>query len=237
MPLSSESGFGPAVALIPAAGSGERMGATLPKTLLPLGGTTVLGLTLKTVLALESIELVVVTVPASHIGLFEEYASDRVKVVSGGPTRKVSVALGLKTLERSGVVEPSTLVVIHDAARCLVSREVLERALGAASEAGAVTTAVPMVDSLIKGEGSEWEPVSREQLWSVQTPQIFRWDLIKRAHAESLVEATDDASLVRRFAPVEIVLGDALNFKLTTPDHYSLAKTLLGDTSLEPKSR
>ena len=123
------------------------------------------------------------------------------------------------------------IVAVHDAARCLVSSELVSRSIDGAIANRAVTAAVPLVDSLkrVDDSGKVVASVPREHLWLVQTLQVFSFELLVRAHTEGGAEATDDASLVERFHPVMIVEGERRNLKITTPEDLLLARCLVGE--------
>jgi 2-C-methyl-D-erythritol 4-phosphate cytidylyltransferase/2-C-methyl-D-erythritol 2,4-cyclodiphosphate synthase len=146
--------------------------------------------------------------------------------VAGGATRQESVRKGLEAVD-------ADLVLIHDAARPLVGRAVIDRVLGAlASDPGAIP-ALPVVDSLRRGGSHVEGEVERDRLWQVQTPQGFRLDAIRQAHRVAAVDATDDAAVLRAAGGrVAIVEGDEGNFKLTTENDFVRAEMLLRSTMI-----
>lgn len=204
-------------ALIPAAGSGTRLGHG-PKAFVEVGGQSLLARAVK---ALHGfVDEVVVALPtgmALPVGV-------RATSIIGGPTRQASV---LALLHATG----AETVLIHDAARPFVPARVIQEVLAAARELGAATAALPCPDTLVRGEAGRWAgPVPREEVWAVQTPQGFRRDLLLEAHERALAEgwaATDDAGLVARLgAEVRLVPGDARLFKVTTAGDLALAWAL-----------
>ncbi len=220
-------------AIVPAAGSGSRMGSQIPKLLLPLAGRTLIEHTLAKLASGRLIDRVILMVPEDRQEDFRRLDFDLpipVDITPGGATRRESVLLGLRAL--AGLLPDSAgdpLVLVHDGARCFVSEAVVRRCICAARLWGAVTAAVPSIDSMkrVSAEGIVQESLERSSLWCVQTPQVFRWSLLRRAHEEALEEATDDASLVERIHQVRVVEGDRMNFKITSPEDLHLAEMLL----------
>ena len=220
-----------AACVIPAAGSGARFGGETPKQFLPLAGVSVLR---RSVLAAASAPEIGAIVVAAPQGLAERAAEEargiaKVRaVVTGGATRVHSVANALAALEG----EPE-VVVVHDAARPLAAPRLFGTAVQGARTHGGAITAI-RVDDTVKRAGADGrvqETVPRDRLWRIQTPQAFRFGLLRDAHREAQAkgwEATDDAALVERVGgTVVVVEGDAMNFKITTPDDFALAERLL----------
>jgi 2-C-methyl-D-erythritol 4-phosphate cytidylyltransferase len=144
----------------------------------------------------------------------------------GGEKRQESVRSGLEALG------PCEWVVIHDGARPLVSTKLIEQGLAAARETGAATCAVPVYDTLklVNEKNIVEKSLDRNHLWLIQTPQVFRYDLLMEAHlkADRRFPAGDDAALVERLgAQVKVFMGSYHNIKVTTPDDLVLASMLL----------
>jgi len=156
--------------------------------------------------------------------IIENYSFTKVKQIClGGQRRQDSVKEGLKRLP------PCSWVVIHDGARPCVTPELIQRGLKMAKRYGAAIAAVPVKDTVkIVGEGNVIESTpERGKLWLAQTPQIFSFDLIKKAY-EREEEATDDASLVERMGyRVAVYLGSYENIKVTTPEDLTIAESFL----------
>jgi len=214
--------------VIPAAGSGSRMRAFIPKLLLELAGVPIIVRTLRTILTLECVEQIVVTAPRDYLEQYERLLvaeSRKVNVIIGGTSRQESVCKALDFIK----ADDDALVLIHDGARCFVTLDVLKRAIEGAVRFHAITVAVPVVDSIKRANGDKvvLESLDRSSLWSIQTPQVFEYGIIKKAHASKCDMSTDDASLVEKVFPVHIVLGDEKNFKVTTPFDLQVAKFLL----------
>jgi len=226
------------VAIIAAGGRGARMGGggRAPKQFLEIAGTPVVVHTLRRFEACATIAEVVVVVPRSEVQAFLELAEKfglrkPARVVAGGETRTESVWRGLKDLRSEDV----GVVAVHDAVRPLVTPEEIDATVRAAEATGAAILAARAVDTIKESDGGEPARVARtldrSRLWHAQTPQCFRYELLRRAYESaraSGVEATDDSSLVERLgAPVQIVEGGARNIKITTPQDLALAEMLL----------
>jgi 2-C-methyl-D-erythritol 4-phosphate cytidylyltransferase len=154
----------------------------------------------------------------------ENKYSKPVEVCAGGKRRQDSVAAGLKKLK------DCDWVVIHDGARPLVTKALIEEGLEAAKETGAAAAAVPVTDT-IKTAGDDrivLETPPRQNLWAVQTPQVFRFGLISRAYQKAKGEVTDDASLVEALGNrVKLYTGSYDNIKITTASDLMVAEVLL----------
>jgi 2-C-methyl-D-erythritol 4-phosphate cytidylyltransferase len=217
-----------ASAIIVAAGESRRMGGT-NKAFARLGGKPVLARVIETFHRCQSISQIVVVVNASKINecrqlINEQGWSDITDICIGGERRQDSVAAGLNHLK------DCDLVVIHDGARPLVTEELIERGLAAARETGAAIAALPVTDT-IKAAGDDRiarETLPRSSLWAVQTPQVFRYEIIKEAHHQPAAEVTDDAALVERLGyKVKLYPGSYDNIKITTPEDLALAEVLI----------
>jgi 2-C-methyl-D-erythritol 4-phosphate cytidylyltransferase len=223
-----------AIALVAAAGSGERLGADRAKALVELAARPLLQWSLDVLGQVESIERIVVALPPELAGPLERLAG-AVKAprgalgVAGGKTRSESVRLALAA---AGAGDP---VLVHDAARPLITVELVEQMLAALGSEGveAATAAAPVTDT-IKRTGQNLvvrETLARSSLWTVQTPQVFRRGALERALAvadDVLAAATDDAWLVERSGgKVMVVPAPRENLKVTTPLDLVVAATLL----------
>jgi 2-C-methyl-D-erythritol 4-phosphate cytidylyltransferase len=212
------------VALIVAAGSGERLGAGGPKALVRLAGRSMLQWSIDALEAVAEIERIVVALPAGVL------APPGVIGVEGGAVRSDSVR---RALAQAGAGE---LVLVHDAARPMLTPE-LARAVIAAlrsdGDAAAAIAAVPVTDTVkrVDTSGTVRETLKRSELWAVQTPQVFRREALERAlavPAHQLAQATDDALLIEREGGrVIVVAASDENLKVTTPLDLKLAELLL----------
>lgn len=223
--------MGHTAALIPAAGLGTRLGRG-HKAFVPLRGKTLLNRCLDAFL--PHVDEIVVALPTSvHFPLgLSCITQGKLKMIHGGQTRQESVYRLLQSTEAS-------FVLIHDAARPFLSADVIRQLCQASQQTGAATAALPMADTLVRGlneaspetHQARWsQPVSREDLWTVQTPQAFERTLLLNAHQQALSDqhvTTDDAGLIARLdLPVQLVQGDARLFKITTPTDLLLAEAL-----------
>lgn len=217
-----------AVALIVAAGRGERLGTDRPKALVLLGGRPMLEWSVEALRAVPAVREIVVALPADWL----HAAPEGVIAVAGGAQRSYSVRAAL---ERGGEHDP---VIVHDAARPLVTAALFTQALEELerSEADAVIAAAPVADT-IKESGRDGRTVARtldrSRLWAIQTPQVFRRAALARALAgpeDQLARATDDAWLIEQAGgTVRIVDGDPGNFKVTTLEDLRIAEFILAD--------
>lgn len=225
---------GTVCALVMAAGRGARMGAGRNKQYLPLAGRPLLTHALEAFERADVVDSVIVVAHPEEVDLCRETVVDAfgarkvASVVAGGHERQDSVRLGLQALPPD-----CRLVLVHDGARPLVSVALIERVAERAWEVGAATAAVPLVDTL-KMVDERLRVVStpdRSAFWRTQTPQGFRREVIEEAHSravESGLRATDDCALVEALGlPVEVVLGDTANIKVTTESDLALAEVLL----------
>jgi 2-C-methyl-D-erythritol 4-phosphate cytidylyltransferase len=220
------------VALIVAAGSGERLGAGRPKALVQLAGRPLVQWSIDAMREVAGLERIVLALPAGAP------APPGVIAVEGGAVRSESVRLALAA---AGEGDP---VVVHDAARPLVTSELVERAIAALEsdpDADAAIAALPVTDTVkrVDSAGAVSETLERSELWAVQTPQVFRRAALERAlrvPAEELARATDDAWLIERAGGrVIVVRASAENLKVTTPFDLRVAELLLaGRAAIEP---
>jgi 2-C-methyl-D-erythritol 4-phosphate cytidylyltransferase len=215
-----------AVALIVAAGRGERLGSGQPKALVPIAGRPMVEWSVAAIRAVEEIQRIVVALPADAV----DAAPAGAVGVAGGAARSQSVR---EALRASGGGDP---VLVHDAARPLAEPELFAQVLGELERSGAdaVIAAAPVCDT-IKEVAADRRTVvrtlDRSRLWAVQTPQVFRRTVLERALAasdETLAAATDDAWLVEQLGGnVRVVDGGTTNIKVTTPTDLRLAELLL----------
>jgi 2-C-methyl-D-erythritol 4-phosphate cytidylyltransferase len=221
--------------IIPAAGSGRRMGAAVPKALLPLGGVPILVHTLRRVQQCSEVDDIVLVVrPGDHQEVENALSGEgpgRVRaILPGGAERQDSVRIGLAALLARGV----GIVLVHDAVRPFVDAATIAAVIEAAYDHGAAVAAIRAKDTvkIIEREGGVPETPDRATCWLAQTPQGFRADLFSSAMEKATsegVRCTDDAGLVERLGhKVIIVQGTERNLKVTTPEDLELAVFLLG---------
>lgn len=220
--------------IIVAGGSGRRAGGTLPKQFRFLGGMPVLARTINNFAeALPGAEIVVV-LPEEHIEFWKNLAARfdvaAHTVAAGGAERFDSVKNGLETLASN-----PELIAVQDGVRPLGSAALIRRVAEAAAEHGAAIPVVEPVDSFRETDEAEAagnapsHVVDRRRLRVVQTPQVFRADILRRAYAAAFrVEFTDDASVVEAAGqPVFLAEGERENLKLTTPVDFVIAEALI----------
>lgn len=217
-------------AIIPAAGSGERLGAAMPKAFVEVAGQTLLK---RSAIAMARVaDVVVVAVPSDQI----EHASAElvdvaaeVHVVAGGAERQDSVAAGLAVIP-----DDVAYVLVHDAARPFVPQSVSQSVVDAL-RAGkqAVVPTLPVIDTMkrVNAEGTVVGTVDRTTLRRIQTPQGFTRDIMNRAYADPTHIATDDSGLVEAMG-IEVITvpGDERAFKITTPADLETANRLAGES-------
>lgn len=218
--------------VIVAAGSASRMGG-IDKVMAPLAGEPIIVRTVRAFQDCDAVKKIVVVTREDLILPITSLCSGMSKlkaVVAGGSSRQESVHLGLNAL--SGEVQ---LVAVHDGARPLVSWQLIDRVIRAANTYGAAAPAIPVKDTIkvVKGGVVEQTP-DRSNLFAVQTPQVFDFDLLrgalKKVEQEQL-QVTDDCSAVEQMGMrVKIVEGDERNLKVTTPMDLKIAQMLLEET-------
>src|SRR5260221_5169751 len=211
----------PLSAVVVAAGRSQRMG--FDKLLTPLGGRPLLLHTLERLQRTEvPAEIILVVRPGSEAEMEAVVAPLRdqgaIRLVPGGVQRQDSVQAGLQA-----VAATSDYVLVHDAARPFVTKELIDVVLAAAKLSDAAVCGAPCSDSLkeVAEDGLVLQTVDRSKLWTVQTPQIFRTQLLRDAYKAALKSGetfTDDTAVVEKMGhPVRIALYNGINFKITTP--------------------
>lgn len=221
--------------VIVAGGSGSRVGGGELKQLRWVAGKPMLLHSLQAFQKIIEVGMVVCVLPKQYAGdpppwLFQ-CDTDRMLISVGGRTRAESVANGLEDLPAE-----CTTVLVHDAARPLVSEAMIRRVIAEAKQGNAAIAALPVVDTLkrVDESGVIIETVSRERLWRAQTPQGFPRTLIERAHREAKSggwhgQVTDDAALCERLGvPVRVVRGSEAAMKVTEEGDFSRAELLAG---------
>jgi 2-C-methyl-D-erythritol 4-phosphate cytidylyltransferase len=218
-------------AVIAAAGSGERLGAGGPKAFVPLAGRPLVEWSIAALRAAAGVRSIVVACPPGHI---HDLGGHDLGVVDGGATRAQSVANALAAVG-------TELVAIHDAARPLVTPELIEgvvATLAADPEAAGAIAATPVTDTIKRAAGGVIETtVNRGRLWAAQTPQVFRVDALRRAlegDPTQIESATDEAMMVEA-AGGRVLIHPAPpeNLKVTTPLDLRVAELLLAERSAQ----
>lgn len=227
-----------ATVLIPAAGSGRRVGAAISKQYLELSGKPILAHTLALFQyhpQIDSIYLIVAAEDQDYCRtrVVEQYGFSKVRrLVIGGRERQDSVRNGLDALAEDGLDEPERPVLIHDGARPLFDNQLLSTLIEVVQQEGACALGVPVKDTIkdVADRKITGSP-DRRRLWQAQTPQGFQYRLIRRASDRALEDgfsATDDAALLERLGyPVAMLEGDYRNIKVTTREDLLIAAALL----------
>ena len=226
------------IALIVAGGSGSRMGGTTVKQLIDVNGKPLMFYALDTFNKNPNIGDIVIVMHPDHIDECEkmcnEYGLNKVSaIVPGGNTRQESVYNGLLEIEKH-IHAPDDIILIHDAARALISNDIIERNIKGCDAFEAIITAIHATDTIVKSIDSDIisETLSRNELYQVQTPQTFKYNVIRYAHERArekdIPDVTDDGKLVMLAGyQVHIVNGSKVNFKVTTEDDLILLKGIL----------
>jgi len=215
------------VAVVPAAGSGERLAAGAPKAFVNLGGRPMLEYALDGLRNSGVVDSIVVAVPPKRTDQAKLVFGGDAIIVAGGADRTESVRLAL------AAIGDAEFVLVHDAARALTPSSLIVRVV-AALQAGhpAVVPGLPVSDTIkaVDANGVVLGTPERSGLRAVQTPQGFQTEVLRRAYERAAAGGfTDDASLVESIGtPVQMVEGDPLAFKITTPNDLLLAEALLG---------
>lgn len=222
-------------ALVVAAGVGKRMGVhETPKQFLQIASLPILAYTLARFESFQDIsQIILVTrqedIKACWSDIVEKYHFKKVKsIVPGGFSRQDSVYQGLQS------VEPETeIVVIHDGVRIFVTEDMVFNSIKAAQSCGGAVLAVPVKDTMkrVSKDGFVYETLDRNELWAIQTPQTFNYQLIRFAHERARQDGfygTDDAVLLERLGfKVKVVEGSYRNIKITIPEDLVLAEMIL----------
>jgi 2-C-methyl-D-erythritol 4-phosphate cytidylyltransferase len=229
-----------ATAIVLAAGEGRRLGGDTPKTYLPIAGRPLVLRTLDRMFSASSVESVVLVVAVEQRARCESLLradaalrNRRWLLQTGGATRQESARRGL---ERVG--PDAAIVIIHDAARPFVSAGLIDRCVEAAAEKQAVAVGLPVRDTIKSVSLEHWiqSTPERSTLWEIQTPQVFKRELIVAAHeraAREGAQVTDDAMVVERIGTrVYVLEGERTNFKITVPEDVWLAETLIREGRL-----
>ena len=223
--MNSPDPSAPVAALIVAAGRSVRAGGDLPKQYRALGGKPILRWSAEAFARHPGIGPVLVVVAEGEEARAAEILQGLPVIVGqGGATRQDSVRLGLEQL----AAHAPGRVLIHDAARPLLSADLIDRVLQGLTDAPGSCPALPVVDSLRRGTENIEGEVPRDGLWRVQTPQGFDFGLIRAAHAAARAGATDDAEVLRAAGhAVRLVPGDEKAMKVTLPQDFETAERML----------
>jgi len=236
-------------AIIPAAGAGKRIKSNIKKPYLILDNKPILVHTIQAIIRPGLVDsIVVVVAPGDRQYCIEKIIKPynfqtHIDLVEGGKTRQESVFNGLQLVSKD-----CDIVLIHDSVRPFVDSELIERLLTAAEQFGAATAAVPVKDTIkiADEDGFVLDTPARKNLWATQTPQTFRYEIIKKAYqkvknmssdeVKDTTKATDDAALVEQLGyKVKIIKGNYQNIKITTPEDLEFARFLINQKRQEGK--
>jgi 2-C-methyl-D-erythritol 4-phosphate cytidylyltransferase len=228
--------------IVPAAGMGTRMAPghatpNAPKQFLALQGVPILVHSLRAFAAVSRVSCIVVAVRKPEIGRMEALVAEhalagRVRVVEGGDTRQESVSRALKAIPAAD----DDIILVHDAVRPLIDSATIERTIEAVENYGAAIVGLPAVDTIKQVERTArgaivTATIPREYIVQAQTPQGFRWSVLRQAFADAEADGfvgTDEASIVERSGTqVAVVLGSPANLKITHPGDLKLAEFYL----------
>jgi len=214
--------------VIVGAGSSQRMGRD--KVFISLAGKPLLAWSVDFCQTCKLVDQIAIVLNETKLDLGRKLAAERgwskvLEICAGGKRRQDSVRQGLNELE------DCDWVVIHDSARPFLTTDLIRDGLEAAQATGAAVAAVPIKDT-VKLCGSDMmvsKTLNRQELWAIQTPQVFRFDIIAEAHEQIKEDVTDDASMVEHLGrKVKLYMGSYNNIKITTPEDLALAELIAG---------
>jgi 2-C-methyl-D-erythritol 4-phosphate cytidylyltransferase len=217
--------------IIVAAGEGKRIGSKIPKPFIEIGGVPILTLTLRPFQLIETVEEIVVVVKKDWVAytqkeVVKKFCITKVsKIIEGGEKRQDSVKNGLDVVK-------GDIIAIHDGARPFISPQFLSSIIEECKKSGAVIPALPVNETLKKVEkGFVKETIDRREIYRVQTPQVFRSNIIRSAYRQASHDGyygTDDASLVERIGiRVRVIAGLYNNIKITTKEDLAYAEAII----------
>lgn len=217
-------------AIVPAAGLGLRFKSDISKPLVPIDDDSIIIHTLKNLSKHPLIREIIVVCNSKDISEIKDLVIQKgirkiKKIIEGGSTRKQSVKNGLSSLD------DVDFVLIHDGVRPFVEQKIITNAIETASKFDAAVVGVPVKSTVKKIKLRDLEvdsTLNRDEIWEIQTPQVFKKDLIINAYNNiDEIEAPDDAFLVERLGHrIALVVGSYLNIKITTPEDLALAKAI-----------
>ncbi|MEX0608541.1 MAG: 2-C-methyl-D-erythritol 4-phosphate cytidylyltransferase [Balneolaceae bacterium] len=222
--------------IIPAAGSGVRLGSPTPKPFIKIQGKTILEHTISKFLAVPGLVQVIVATSKASISdvekIFSSYTTSSVSfdVIEGAAERQLSIQNALRKVQ-----EEIDLIAVHDAVRPFINSAQIEVCCQTAEKFGGAVLGVPAKDTIkkVKADGIIDFTPDRSQLWQAQTPQVFKKELLMKAYETALEDdfiGTDDASLVERVGGiVQMIEGGRENLKITYPIDLKIAELILGE--------
>lgn len=233
-----DSSKNPCIALISAAGKGSRMNLDINKQYIKIKGIPILARTIKKFQECDQIDEIILIVNEKDIVFCKESIVDFFgfskvkKIVSGGSQRYISVYNGLKSINES-----QSIVVVHDGVRPFVSLDTIKNCIAACKNYGSAVAGVKVKDTIKKSdpENNIEETIDRKFIWTIQTPQVFKCDLLSMAYEKAFKEGftgTDDSSYVERIGIYpKLVHGGYENIKITTQEDLIFAEAILDKES------
>jgi len=220
------------IAIIPAAGKGLRSGLSTPKQFVKINGKEIIVYTLQTFQKNKNINKIIIASEPEYFSLLirivKKYKLSKVKlIVEGGATRQQSVYNALL----SSKADNDDLLVVHDAARAMLPDHVLTNAIQVANKKGNSLVCIKAKDTLVKGKSSVITYLNRDEVYYVQTPQIFKYKDLSKALRKAEKEkylGTDESMLVKKIGKkINIAEGSVFNFKITTREDVELFRKLV----------
>lgn len=219
-------------AIIPAGGKGTRINSDLPKQYLTFHNKELIAYTIEVFQSNNSIDEIIIAAQKDFFNLLytikEKYQFTKIsKIIEGGSERQFSVFNAIKSIK----ADDDDIVLVHDAVRPLLPQNILEKSIQTAVEFGSSVVAIKAKDTLIKGNNFIEEYVDRNEIYYVQTPQVFKYKIflsaMKKAEEDNFL-GTDESMVVRHAGySIKIVEGSSLNFKITTEDDIKLFELIL----------
>ena len=222
------------IAVIPAGGVGTRFSSPIPKQYIKVLGKELIAYTLKRFQDCSLVDDIIIPASKSYFNLLQEIKNKngftKISLITeGGKERQDSVYKGLKSVQ----LNENDLVIVHDAARPLLSEELLINAIKNAEKFDSVVVAVKARDTLIRTSTDVIDYVDRKNIYYAQTPQIFRYSILIRSFEKAINDSfigTDESMIVKRAGyNVKIVDGEFVNFKITTKDDLDIFKKLINN--------
>jgi 2-C-methyl-D-erythritol 4-phosphate cytidylyltransferase len=222
-------------AIIPVAGRGKRFASKTPKQYHKIYGQPIITITLQKFLSIEDISCGIVVAAPEEMNRVEKLLQalkgfkEKYKIAVGGKQRQDSVYNGLMCISSD-----TDIVIVHDGVRPLISKKIIKESIRSAKKYGACITAVPVKDTIKRVQDNKvLSTLFRENLWQVQTPQTFQFNILKNAHEQAKIKnyySTDEAGLVEWIGhPVHVITGDYKNIKVTTADDIKLVEGLYNE--------
>jgi len=215
-------------AVIVGAGESRRMGKD--KVFMQLAGKPLLAWSVDVCQRSKLVDQIVIVLNEARLDIGHRFAAKKrwskvIEICAGGRRRQDSVRQGINELE------DCDWVMIHDCARPFLTEDLIRDGLEASQETGAAAAAIPIKDTVKLADGDMYvtSTLNREELWAVQTPQFFRFDIISEAHEQVKKEVTDDAGMVESLGyKVKLYMGSYNNIKITTPEDLAVARLIAG---------